>query len=230
MRRYTYCCEVRTIISFKLFYMNSILETMNWRYATKAFDTEKKLSDEQLQTLLDAAILSPSSYGLQPYKMIVVSDPAIRTQLQAAGYGQPQITEASNLVLFAVKTNIDDSTVDEFIALIASVRGVPVEMLAEYSGMIKRMLLSLSPEARIDWATRQAYIALGVMVSAAAGMHIDMGPMEGFDAAQFDAILGLKEHNLTTKVIAVLGFRKDEEEVKNFKKVRFPKSEIVITK
>lgn len=209
--------------------MKNVIDAMKWRYATNKFDTTKKLSDAQLSELLDAMVLAPSSYGLQPWKFIVVTNPEVREKLQAAGYNQAKISEASHLIVLAVEKNINDALVDTFIKSVSEVRGVSVADLKGYADMIKGSISGMTPEQRVEWAARQAYIALGVLVTAAAIEGIDVGPMEGFDAKKFDEILGLDKRGLESKVAAAVGFRiSDEESHQAHKKVRFPREQVVI--
>lgn len=208
--------------------MNHILDAMQWRYATKVFDAEKKLTEEQLNTLFEAVRLSPSSFGFQMWQAIVVTNPEIREKLCQAGYGQPQITDASHLIIFAAKRDLGNSTVDEFIELTARERGMSVSELQTYANMMKQSILSRSEKERIEWASRQAYIALGVLLVTAAHEGIDACPMEGFDANAFDEILGLKEKGLATCVIAAIGFRSEKDQTAQLKKIRFPKDEVIL--
>lgn len=206
----------------------AIIENLHWRYATKKFDHAKKLTTEQLESVLTAVQLSPSSYGLQPYRIIVVEDAAIREQLRAAAYGQPQLTEASQVIVFAAETNLDETFVKGYIDNIAETRSIPREHLA---GFEQTMLGSIAGKSEADktiWNQKQAYIALGVLLTAAAEHHIDACPMEGFDAGKFDEILGLKEKGLTATVIAPIGFRDESDDLAHMEKVRRPKSELFI--
>jgi nitroreductase / dihydropteridine reductase len=207
--------------------MKSMIDALQWRYATKVFDAHKKLSAEQVDLLLEAVRLSPSSFGLQMWKAIVVTNPEIRERLRQAGYGQAQITDASHVIIFAVKKNLNNTTVDELIELTASERGVPASGLQGYADMMKQTLASRSEKERTEWASRQAYIALGVLLATAAHEEIDACPMEGFDVNAFDEILGLKEKNLTTCVVATVGFRAEEDKTAQLQKVRFPKGEVI---
>lgn len=207
--------------------MKNMIDAMRWRYATKVFDADKKLSTEQIDLLLEAVRLSPSSFGLQMWKAIVVTNPEIREKLRQAGYGQAQITDASHLIIFAVKKDLDDSTVDELIELTARERGVPTSSLSVYADIMKKSIASRSEKDRIEWASRQTYIALGVLLTTAAHEGIDACPMEGFDVNAFDEILGLKEKNLTTCVIVPLGFRSEKDQTAEYVKVRFPKEEVI---
>ena len=208
--------------------MKNIIDAMKWRYSVNKFDVNKKLTEEELNTLLEALILSPSSYGLQPWKFIVVTNPDIRTKLQEAGYGQPKITESSHLIVFAVEKNINEKLVENYINSVSKIRGVPVENLKGYSDMITGAILSRTPEQKENWATKQVYLALGVLIASAATLDIDVGPMEGFDANKFDEILGLEKIGLKSKVVAVVGFRSSDDKSAEYKKVRFSKEEIVI--
>lgn len=206
--------------------MHSI-EALNWRYAVKHYDPTKKLSDEQLDTLTAALRLTPSAFGIQPWKFFVISNPEIRAKLRAAGYDQPQITDASQIIVFTVSTKLDDAAVDHYVQSIAAARSIPVEALAGLSTMLKGRFAGMTQEQKTAWATKQAYIALGVLIATAAQEHIDAGGMEGFDPAQFDEILGLKEKSLTTVVIAPVGFRLATDEGAAIPKFRFPKGEVV---
>lgn len=208
--------------------MKNIIDAMKWRYATSKFDTTKKLTDEQLGELLDAAILAPSSFGLQPWKFVVVSNNDVRSKLKGAGYGQAKIAESSHLIVLVVKKNIDGELVDAYMKSVSETRGVPVENLKEYSDMIKGSIAQRTPEQRLEWATRQVYIALGVLVAAAASLGIDAAPMEGFDSKKFDEILNLDTMNLESRVCLAVGFRADDDKNAQNKKVRFSKEEVVI--
>ena len=207
--------------------MKNVIEAMKWRYAVSKFDT-KKLSDQQLNDLLESTILSPSSYGLQPWKFIIVTNEEVRSKLQEAGYNQPKISESSHLVVFAVEKIINDLLVDTFIESVSATRSVPVESLKGYADMIKSTVNSKTPEQRIEWATRQAYIALGVLVTTGAVEGIDVAPMEGFDPKKFDEILGLDKMGLESKVIASIGFRANDDPQALYKKVRFPREKVVV--
>lgn len=207
--------------------MTHLTEALQWRYATKQFDTSKKLTDEQINELLEVIRLSPSSFGLQPWKLIVVTNPEVRAKLRAAAWGQPQVTDASHLIVFAAKTNLTETSVDEYMELIAKTRNIDVEALSELSAMMKGSLHHRNPEQRTEWAARQAYIALGVLVAAAADAKIDVSPMEGFDPLQFNEILGLDAMNLTSAVIAGVGFRLNTDPNATLNKVRFAKEDII---
>lgn len=204
------------------------LEALQWRYATKQFDATKKLSEEQLNTLTEALRLAPSSFGLQPWKFLVISNPEVRTKLREAAWGQPQVTDASHLIVLAAKTDLSTKSAEEFVATVAKTRNIEVSALQGLHDMIAGSIENRSPEERIEWAARQAYIALGTLLTAAAIEQIDAAPMEGFDPQKFDEILGLAEKNLTSVVIAGVGFRSAEDGMSHAEKVRFPAEEVII--
>lgn len=208
--------------------MQSIIQALTWREATKKFDTEKKLTREQLDMLIEAARLAPSSFGLQPWKLVVVSDPEVRAKLRAASWDQPQITEASQLFVFTAQMPTPE-LVDAFVANISATRGTPLESLAELSQMIKDSIEGKNEDERLEWAKKQAYLALGVTLTSAAVLGIDSCPMEGFDPAKYDEILNLSKQGLHTAVIMTVGFRTAEEAAIDSKKVRPAEEEQIIT-
>ncbi len=209
--------------------MTNFIKALEWRYATKQFDATKKIDSETIQTLKESIRLSPSSYGLQPYTIIDVSTPEIREKLKVAAYGQTQLTDASHLLIFAASTDVTEAHVDEFISSHATIRNVPVETLAGYAGMIKANIVSRTIEQKSLWAAKQAYIALGFLLESAALLEVDAAPIEGFDAAQFDEILGLKEKNLTSAVICALGYRSADDTYANQPKVRKTEGELFLS-
>ncbi|MCX2679699.1 NAD(P)H-dependent oxidoreductase [Galbibacter sp. EGI 63066] len=209
--------------------MSTYNENLNWRYATKKFDATKKVSDQDIETLKEAIQLSASSYGLQPYKVLVISDPEIKEKLKPAAWNQPQITDASHIVIFANINNFGEVDIDHYIKNVSETRGLELEALQGYSDLMKNSINPLPEDSRNAWTAKQTYIALGNLLSAAADLKIDTCPMEGFDAAQLAEILGLNEKNLTPSVIATIGYRSEEDETQHYKKVRKPKDELFIT-
>jgi nitroreductase/dihydropteridine reductase len=206
----------------------SLIDKLKWRYATKKFDSTKKIAAEKLETILEAVQLSPSSLGLQHYRVLIIEDAATREKLRAVAYGQSQITDASQLIVFAAETGIDEAFGKKYIDNIALVRKTPRENLAGFEGMVLGAINSRTPVDRLIWAQKQAYIALGVLISVTAELDIDSCPMEGFDPVQFDEILGLKEKGLTTTVIATIGYRAEDDPYSRLPKVRRPKEELFI--
>jgi nitroreductase len=209
--------------------MSTFLESQNWRYATKQFDATKKISTEDLNTLKEAVRLSASSYGLQPYKVVIVENPELREQLKAQAWGQTQITDASHLFIFANDLNLDSNSVAAYIKNISETRGVPSEALGGFSDMMNNVISNLSAEAKNTWTAKQTYIALGNLLAAAAELRIDATPMEGFDPAAFNEILGFDKLGLNASVIATLGYRHTEDDTQHYKKVRKSQEELFIT-
>ncbi len=183
-----------------------LIENLNWRYAVKRM-TGAKVPQEKLEKILEATRLSASSFGLQPYKIIVVQDEAVKKQLQAAAYNQPQVAEGSHLLIFAAYEDITPAHIDEYIHLQAKVKNISLESLAPFKNQITGSTGSRSAEANFNWAARQAYIALGTALIAAAEEKVDATPMEGFNPAAFDEILGLQVAGLKTVAMLVLGYR-----------------------
>lgn len=206
----------------------TLIDALKWRYATKVFDSHKKLSAAQLDALLEALHLCPSSFGLQPWQFIVVSNPQVRAQLRTASFDQPQITDASHLIIFAAQKDITDEVIDRYLQSIVDIRGVNIESLQSRSTMIKEWTNAKTLQERKEWATRQVYIALGILLAAAALEGIDACPMEMFDQKKFDEILGLGALNLESRVIAAVGFRSASDAYAQAKKVRFPKDQVIV--
>ena len=209
--------------------MSTLLDNLNWRYATKKFDATKKISSADLNTLKEAVRLAASSYGLQPYKVVIVENPEIREQLKAAAYGQTQITDASQIFIFANDLNAGAESVDAYIKNISETRGVPADALAGFADMMKGTIANLSQDAKNIWTAKQTYIALGTLLAAAAELKIDATPMEGFNAAAFNEILGFDKLGLNASVIATVGYRHDEDDAQHYKKVRKSHEELFIT-
>jgi nitroreductase len=205
----------------------TILEQLNWRYAVKSYDKTKKVSAEDWETLEAALLLAPSSFGIQPYKFIVVTDPELREKLKPAAWGQPQITDASHLVVIAHKKTLTDSDIEHFFDRIVEVRGGEREALTDYENVVKGSAKKAVDGGYIEvWNSRQAYIALGFLLETAALLNIDATPMEGFDAAQFNEILGLTDYSAVA--LAAVGYRDAESDwLANLPKVRFPKDELI---
>ncbi len=203
------------------------LEDMNWRYATKKFDANKSLSEEVLGQMLQAVRLSASSYGLQPYKVLVLKDQELRERLQPVCWNQSQITEASHLIVIASKKEVDEELIDSYLREVSSTRNIPLRDLEGYGSFMKTKLLDLPAATQESWTTRQAYIAVGNLLSAAAALRIDTCPMEGFDQSRVDEILGLPEKGLTTAVIIPVGYRSEADQTQYYKKVRRSEAELI---
>ena len=205
-----------------------ILKGLNWRYATKAYDATRKVSDADWATIEASLSLAPSSFGIQPYKFIVITDPETREKLKPAAYGQPQITDASHLVAFAYKKTLTDGDIEHFADRIAEVRGAPRETVADYENVMKGSAKRAVEGGYIEtWNSRQAYIPLGFLLETAALLGIDATPMEGFDPAQFNEILGLTDHSVV--VLAAVGYRDAEHDwLEPLAKVREKHEDIIV--
>lgn len=208
--------------------MKEIIKALNWRYAVKKFDETKLIDNDTIDSLLETLRLSPSSYGLQPWKFIVVKNKEIREKLKGAAYGQGQITDASHLLVLAVRKDINEAYVDSYISSIASTRGIEVEKLEGLSKMIKGSISGMSQNDLLSWSTHQVYLALGVLIASCAIEGIDACPMEGFDRNEFDKILDLPNQNLESRAVVAIGFRSKDDGESHAPKVRFSKEEIFI--
>ena len=208
--------------------MSNLIDTLKWRYATKKFDAAKKISNEDLETIKEAIRLSASSYGLQPYKIFIVEDPELRAKIQPAAWGQSQIVDASHLVVFANITNFGTEQIDAFMDNIVATRNIPMESIQGYGDFMKTTLTALSEEARNIWTSKQTYLALGNLLTAAAALKIDATPMEGFEPAKVNEILGLTEKGLNASLIATLGYRHEEDATQHYAKVRKSNEELFI--
>jgi nitroreductase len=209
--------------------MSDFITNQNWRYATKKFDAAKKISTQDLNILKEAIRLSSSSYGLQPYKVIIVENPELRAQLLPAAYGQSQVVDASHLIVFANETNVDDETINRYINRISETRGIPAESLAGFGNYMKGGINSMPEDVKNIWAAKQTYLALGNLLNAAAELKIDITPMEGFVPAKVNEILGLDKLNLNATLIATIGYRHEEDATQQYKKVRKSNEELFIT-
>ena len=207
---------------------DTLISALNWRYATKVFDPARKISSKDLDTLLQSLVLTPSSFGLQPYRFLVVTDPALKARLREASWGQSQITDCSHLVVFLARQQMTEADVDHLIQRIAKVRGVQADSLAGYKGMMVGSLVTGPRSASVpEWAARQAYIALGQFMAAAAMLGLDTCPMEGLDPKKYDEILGLEATPFRTVVACPVGYRAEADKYASLAKVRFPVEELV---
>ncbi|MEI7767282.1 MAG: NAD(P)H-dependent oxidoreductase [Phycisphaerae bacterium] len=206
----------------------ALLEQLHWRYATKRFDLSRKLPTETWEALAQTLVLSPSSYGLQPWKFIVIQDAALRQKLQTVSWNQAQVTECSHYVVFAVRRKMTEAQVDRFIQRTAEVRGITVESIKFYRDMILGDVVH-GPRGAVaqEWAARQSYIALGDLMTAAALLGVDACPMEGLDPLAYDDILGLDNSEFATVMACALGYRSSADKYANLAKVRYPASEVI---
>jgi nitroreductase len=208
--------------------MTDVINHLNWRYATKSYDAAQKLDDEKLNHILEAIRLAPTSSGLQPFEVFVVKNPDLRAKIREVAWGQAQVTDASHLLVFAAWDNITPERIDAAFDYTNEVRGFVNEGWEAYRKQLHGIIAARTEQANFDAAARQAYIGLGIALVAAAEQGVDSTPMEGFDPAAVDQILGLKERHLRSVVILPVGYRKAEGDwLVNLKKVRRPRDKFV---
>ncbi|MDF7820139.1 NAD(P)H-dependent oxidoreductase [Runella sp. MFBS21] len=200
-----------------------LLEDLNWRYATKKMNGEK-VSQEKIDFILEAIRLSPSSSGLQPYEILVVSNPELKEKIRPIAFGQSQITDASHLLIFASWEQYTEERINAYFERANRERGLPDSATDAYRTRLIQMTTSQTPEQNFAHTAKQAAIALGIAIVAAANQKVDTTPMEGFDAKQLDALLGLSEKGLKSTAILALGYRDESGDwLAKLKKVRTPK-------
>lgn len=207
-----------------------LLENLKWRYATKQFDPAKTIAPEIWTALEDALVLTPSSYGLQPWKFLIITSSELKEQLKPLSWNQSQVTDCSHYVVFAIKKNLTAEDVDRFMARTVELRGGTVEAMAGYRNLIVSDLVDGARSFNINqWSTRQTYIALGNFMTSAALLGVDTCPMEGIEPVNYDRVLGLSAKGFTTVVACAAGYRSEADKYASLAKVRFPKSEILET-
>lgn len=205
---------------------DTLLAQLKWRYAVKKFDATKRIPDDVWKTLEEALVLTPSSFGVQPWKFYVVTNPAKKEQLVAASWGQSQVKDCSHMVVFAVKKHVDEDYISHYMKRTAEVRGITVESLDKFKQVIVNFLKA--PGADLDaWTKKQAYIALGNFMTSAAMLGIDTCPMEGLEPKKYDEILGLEKLGYATVVGCPAGYRAADDKYATTPKVRFPHNEMI---
>lgn len=209
--------------------MNTYLSNLLNRYATKHFDSNFKVS-KQLEDLLDQTLdLAPTSYGLQPFKVIKVVTPKIREKLLSASWDQKQVTDSSIYYVFCVRKDINQKMVLDYIKNISNVRGVGTETLSGYEQMMNGAIQAMSDEQKIDWAKKQTYLVLGFLLDAVAQNGLDSCPMEGFDPVKYSEILELEDKGLVASVCCAVGKRSKDDMYAQMKKVRVGTEKLIIT-
>lgn len=204
-----------------------LIDTLNWRYATKKMDPSHAVPEEKVERILEAARLAPTSSGLQPFEIFVVTNPDLRKKLREAAFDQAQLTDGSHVLVFAAWTNYSEARIDEIVEMSAEARG-PSEALSGYYERLKGMYLPREAGVNHDHAARQAYIAFAMAIAQAAEEEVDATPMEGFEADKVDEILNLKERGLHAVTILPLGYRAPEGDwLKGLAKVRRPMDQLV---
>lgn len=206
------------------------IENLKWRYATKKFDAEKKVSEENLEKIKEAIQLSPSSYGMQLYKVVIVNDDALREELKPHCWHQPQITDASHLFIFCNYSALNPEQVNDYFSFKAKALGMDADALQGYGDFVNKKVSEKTKEEISNWNAKQTYIALGNALTACAELHIDACPMEGFEAVEVNKVLGLEEHQLEAAVIMAVGYRSKDDETQHTPKIRRPKEELFLIK
>jgi nitroreductase/dihydropteridine reductase len=207
--------------------MLNLLEDLNWRYATKKYDPTKKISHDDLYILLEAVRLSPSSYGLLPYKVLLIESAEIREKLKPYSWNQSQITDASHLLVFCSFKEMKDEYIDQHTELMENTRSLEKGQLEGFSNFVKVRVKEKSITEQAEWNARQTYIALGILLQSCAALRIDATPMEGFEPEKYNEILGLNERNLNATLVCALGYRSEEDANQKLKKVRKPINEFL---
>jgi len=207
---------------------SQLLAALNWRYATKQFENTKVIPEETWSALEDALVLTPSSYGLQPWKFLVIKNAELKTKLRPHSWNQSQVTDSSHYVVFAIKKNLSVAQIDQYVESIATTRGLTTDSLAGYrNAMVGDIIHGPRSLFVNQWAARQVYIALGNFMTSAAALGVDTCAMEGIDPAQYDKILELPTKGLATIVACAAGYRSEEDKLSRLAKVRFPKTEVI---
>jgi len=204
----------------------NLINNLKWRYATKHFDSSKKVTNENLDKLKKAVQLSVSSYGLQLYKVLIVENKELREKLKPVSLGQDQITDASHLFIFCNFTDVKNQDVDDYLNLTAKAQNMDVNNLNGYGDFMKGKINDMSETESSNWTIRQTYLALGNLLNACAELKIDACPMEGFEPEKYNEILGLSEQGLNAAVIATIGYRSKEDHTQHRPKVRKPLNEL----
>ena len=208
---------------------SQLVDALNWRYATKKFDPAKKIPDETWSALEQSLVLTASSIGLQPWKFFVVTDPAVKTQLQAASYRQAQVVDCSHFVALSARRDIDAQHVERHIERMVEVTGTAAESLVKFRAMTLRNLDKARAAGTLDvWQEHQIYIALGQFMASAAVLGVDTCPMEGIEPEKYDEILGLSGSNYATVVACAAGYRLAEDKYASMKKVRFKAEDVIV--
>ena len=201
------------------------LEQLKWRYATKQFDTDKKIDDDTWNAIEDSLVLTPSSFGLQPWKFVVVTDPELKHKLREHSWGQAQVTECSHFLILCAKDDINPDDINALLEDTVATRGGQVEDLQGYGDIMRGFVDRMSDEEKFQWAKNQVYIALGQLMATAAALEIDACPMEGIVPPEFDRILNLEGYK--TVVACAMGFRATDDHYAELAKVRFTKEALI---
>lgn len=206
---------------------DALLSALSWRYATKQFDATRTIPADTWSALEKSLVLTPSSFGLQPWKFLVVKNTTLRAKLREQSWNQPQVTDASHLVVLTARTDLGQADIDAWISRLAEVNGKPAGDFEMLRGMIVGFNEAMSSGQRHEWNKRQVYIALGQLMASAAVLGIDACPLEGISASAYDEILGLGGSGYATCVACALGYRADGDKYATAPKARFELSHVV---
>jgi nitroreductase len=206
---------------------DTLLNALRWRYATKQFDASRKIPTDLWNTIEESLVLTPSSFGLQPWKFLVIQDPNTRLKLLAESWNQPQVTHASHYVVLTARTELDSNDIESWIQRMAVVQNTDPSTLSSLKGMIQGFAQAMSQEARHEWNIRQIYIALGQLMASAAILGIDACPMEGISTSGYDHVLGLVGGEHSTVVACALGYRSETDKYSKIPKARFDRSHVI---
>jgi nitroreductase len=204
-----------------------LLHALRWRYATKQFDASKKIPADVWDALEESLVLTPSSFGLQPWKFLVIQDPEIRMKLLPESWKQLQVTDASHYVVLTARTDLTSADISAWIERMSEVQGTGLEKLAPLKGVIEGFAQAMSQEERHIWNVRQVYIALGQLMASAAALGIDACPMEGISTSGYDHVLGLVGSGYATAVACALGYRADSDKYAHAPKARFERDQVI---
>ncbi|WP_196893423.1 NAD(P)H-dependent oxidoreductase [Aureivirga marina] len=208
----------------------NIIESLKWRAAVRNFNSAKKVSQKDVETLVEAGNLTATSMGLQPFKIIVLNNEEIQQKLVPFSYNQKQVADASHILIFAIETEINQQTIENYFQRTIEIRNVEAKDFENHKNSMSNYLSMMDEERKRSWATNQTYIALGTVMAAAADLKIDSCAMEGFEPEKYQEILNLKSENLLPVVILPIGYRSEEEKMAELPKVRKALENFVITK
>lgn len=207
--------------------MNSI-DKLKWRYAVKKFNDNKSLTEAQINTLKEAFNLTATSYGLQPIKLVVIQNKDIQQKLVEHSWGQKQVAQASHVLVLCIDTNLSETDVENYFTRVQAIRNTPDNIINPFKDFLKNTISSQTKEELLVWAKNQAYLALGNLLTVCALEQIDSCPMEGFISEKYDEVLDLGSKNLSSVLVLPVGYRAEDDFMKDQKKVRKNLSEIVL--
>ncbi len=207
----------------------NIIESLHWRYATKKFDNQKILPQQKIDILTEAFNLTATSYGLQPLKLLVIKNKELQKELTQHSWGQKQVSDASHLLVFCIENNVDEDYIKKYFDHIKETRNTPEEVLKPFKDHLVSSFTNKPEEEISNWATKQAYLAMGNLLTVCAIEQIDACPMEGFIPEKYNEVLNLKDLGLSSVLVLPIGYRAEDDMFSDFKKVRRPLSDTIIT-